>query len=96
MVYLAARNEERAKAAIESLHNAGLGQGGEHSLREVVWLKLDLGDPREAMLIHFPCRRVQHAHRQVGQSCSVILVHDFFPCSSKPPRNLGGTSESPM
>ncbi|KAJ2913791.1 hypothetical protein MD484_g6621, partial [Candolleomyces efflorescens] len=47
-VYLAARNEERAKAAIESLHDAGLGKGGEHSLGEVVWLKLDLGDPREA------------------------------------------------
>ncbi|RXW16836.1 hypothetical protein EST38_g9026 [Candolleomyces aberdarensis] len=47
-VYLAARNEERAKAAIESLHNAGLGKGGDHSLGEVVWLKLDLGDPREA------------------------------------------------
>jgi NAD(P)-dependent dehydrogenase (short-subunit alcohol dehydrogenase family) len=47
-VYLAARNEERAKAAIESLHNAGLGKGGEHNLGEVVWLKLDLGDPREA------------------------------------------------
>lgn len=47
-VYLAARNEERAKAAIESLHNAGLGKGGDHSLGEVAWLKLDLSDPRLA------------------------------------------------
>ncbi|KAH9946905.1 NAD-P-binding protein [Amylocystis lapponica] len=43
-VYLAARSEERAKAALERLHAAGLGPGN----GEVVWLHLDLSDPRVA------------------------------------------------
>ena len=45
-MYLAARSEERAKEAIGALHDEGLGKEGSGS--EVVWLKLDLGDPREA------------------------------------------------
>ncbi|KAI0959136.1 hypothetical protein AcW1_004052 [Taiwanofungus camphoratus] len=43
-VYMAARSEARAKAAIERLRAAGLGPGNGN----VVWLKLDLGDPRSA------------------------------------------------
>ena len=42
-MYLAARDEERAKAAIERLHAEGLGPGN----GEVVWLRLDLCAPRE-------------------------------------------------
>lgn len=45
-VYLAARNEERANEAIKSLNAEGLGVAGSGS--EVIWLKLDLSDPREA------------------------------------------------
>ncbi|KAI0771711.1 NAD-P-binding protein [Trametes elegans] len=41
-VYMGARNEQRAKAAIERLHTEGLGPGN----GEVVWLPLDLSDPR--------------------------------------------------
>lgn len=51
-VYLAARSEDRAKEAISRLHEAGLGKGrdtnGSGNLGEVIWLKLDLSDPREA------------------------------------------------
>ncbi|KAI9059035.1 NAD-P-binding protein [Trametes sanguinea] len=42
-VYMGARNEQRATAALERLRAEGLGPGN----GEVVWLKLDLGDPRE-------------------------------------------------
>jgi len=41
-VYLAARDESKATGAIASLEAEGLGPG------EVVWLKLDLIDPRSA------------------------------------------------
>ncbi|CDO76361.1 hypothetical protein BN946_scf185011.g25 [Trametes cinnabarina] len=41
-VYMGARNEQKATAAIERLHAEGLGPG--HG--EVVWLKLELSDPR--------------------------------------------------
>ncbi|RPD55082.1 NAD-P-binding protein [Lentinus tigrinus ALCF2SS1-7] len=44
-VYMGARNERRAKAAIERLHAEGLGPGN----GQVLWLKLDLSDPREAV-----------------------------------------------
>ncbi|EIN08062.1 NAD(P)-binding protein [Punctularia strigosozonata HHB-11173 SS5] len=40
-VYLAARNEAKATAAIEGLKKEGLGSKG----GEVIWLKLDLTDP---------------------------------------------------
>lgn len=43
-VYMAARNEEKAKAAINQLHKEGLNPGN----GEVIWLKLDLSDPRNA------------------------------------------------
>ncbi|KAF8156639.1 hypothetical protein B0H34DRAFT_658150 [Crassisporium funariophilum] len=43
-VYLAARNESRAIGAIARLEHEGLGPGN----GQVVWLKLDLCDPREA------------------------------------------------
>ncbi|KAF5338088.1 hypothetical protein D9611_014191 [Ephemerocybe angulata] len=43
-VYLGARSEERAREAIKALHDEGFGQGGKS---EVIWLKLDLSDPRE-------------------------------------------------
>ncbi|KAF8067664.1 hypothetical protein FPV67DRAFT_1625788 [Lyophyllum atratum] len=43
-VYLAARNEERAMTAITKLQEEGLGPGN----GEVVWLQLDLSDPRDA------------------------------------------------
>ena len=39
-VYLAARSEERAKAAIERLRAEGLGKG------EVEWWELDLAKPK--------------------------------------------------
>ncbi|TEB29886.1 NAD(P)-binding protein [Coprinellus micaceus] len=45
-VYLAARSEERANEAIKALHDEGLGKEGSGS--EVVWLRFDLSDPREA------------------------------------------------
>ncbi|KAL7281917.1 hypothetical protein ACG7TL_003383 [Trametes sanguinea] len=41
-VYMAARNEQKAKAAIERLHAEGLGPGN----GEIHWLHLDLNDPR--------------------------------------------------
>ncbi|KAI8984861.1 NAD-P-binding protein [Trametes punicea] len=41
-VYLAARNEEKARMAIERLHTQGLGPGN----GEVIWLNLDLSNPR--------------------------------------------------
>ncbi|KAI0821633.1 NAD-P-binding protein [Trametes gibbosa] len=44
-VYMAARNEQRAKAAIQRLQASGLGPGN----GEVIWLKLELSDPREIM-----------------------------------------------
>lgn len=43
-VYLAARSESKATGAIAGLQAEGLGPG--HG--EVVWLKLDLSDPRTA------------------------------------------------
>ncbi|KAH9947937.1 NAD-P-binding protein [Amylocystis lapponica] len=43
-IYMAARNEERAKAALARLQAAGLGPGN----GEVVWLNLNLSDPRMA------------------------------------------------
>ena len=43
-VYLAARNEERAKAAIHKLKQEGLGPRN----GDVHWLKLDLSDPKVA------------------------------------------------
>lgn len=43
-VYMAARNEQRAAAAIERLRAAGLGPGN----GEVIWLSLDYSDPRLA------------------------------------------------
>lgn len=43
-VFMAARNEQSATAAIEQLRAEGLGPGD----GEVIWLKLDLSDPREA------------------------------------------------
>ncbi|KAL4242751.1 NAD(P)-binding domain superfamily protein [Abortiporus biennis] len=43
-VYMAARSEEKAKAAIEKLNKEGLGPGN----GEIVWLELDLSDPRKA------------------------------------------------
>lgn len=41
-VYMAARNEQKAKAAIERLQAEGLGPGN----GVVLWHKLDLSDPR--------------------------------------------------
>ncbi|KII91198.1 hypothetical protein PLICRDRAFT_696304 [Plicaturopsis crispa FD-325 SS-3] len=43
-VYLGARNESRALAAIKKLQAEGLGKEG----GEVVWARVDLGDPRDA------------------------------------------------
>lgn len=43
-VYLAARNESKATAAIARLEAEGLGPGN----GDVVWLNLDLSDPRMA------------------------------------------------
>ena len=43
-VYMGARNEEKAKAAIEKIHKTGLAPGN----GEVVWLPLDYSDPRDA------------------------------------------------
>lgn len=43
-VYMGARNEEKAKAAIEKIRKAGLEPGN----GEVVWLPLDYSDPRDA------------------------------------------------
>lgn len=42
-VYLAARDESRATGALAQLEVDGLGPGN----GEVVWLKLDLTDPRD-------------------------------------------------
>ncbi|KZP08215.1 NAD(P)-binding protein [Athelia psychrophila] len=42
-VYMAARSESRAKAAIERLHAEGLGTNA----GEVIWLELDLASPRQ-------------------------------------------------
>ncbi|KAF6753702.1 hypothetical protein DFP72DRAFT_1170760 [Ephemerocybe angulata] len=44
-VYMASRNERRAQEAIAGLHDEGLGNTVDS---EVLWLKLHLGDPREA------------------------------------------------
>jgi len=41
---MAARNKARAEAAILALNEEGLGPGN----GEVVWLELDLSDPRNA------------------------------------------------
>ena len=41
---MGARNEEKAKAAIEKIQKAGLEPGN----GEVVWLPLDYSDPRDA------------------------------------------------
>jgi len=43
-VYMAARNKARAEAAIAKLQREGLGPGN----GEVVWLELDLCDPRNS------------------------------------------------
>ncbi|KAI0640561.1 NAD-P-binding protein [Trametes meyenii] len=42
-VYMAARSEEKARAAIGRLHSEGLAPGK----GEVIWLNLDLSDPRD-------------------------------------------------
>ena len=42
---MGARNEEKAQAAIEKLHAEGLGPGN----GQVLWLKLNLSDPREVV-----------------------------------------------
>lgn len=41
---MGARNEQKAKAAIEKIQKAGLEPGN----GEVVWLPLDYSDPRDA------------------------------------------------
>ncbi|KAH7915543.1 hypothetical protein BJ138DRAFT_1141561 [Hygrophoropsis aurantiaca] len=46
-VYMAARNESKAKAAIEQLQKEGLGPGN----GQVIWIKLDLQDPRNAKVM---------------------------------------------
>ena len=43
-VYMAARNKARAEAAIAKLQREGLGPGN----GEVIWLELDLCDPRNS------------------------------------------------
>ena len=47
-MYLAARDEGRAKNAIKLLNDEGLGKEGSGS--EVVWLELEMGDPAKAKL----------------------------------------------
>ena len=47
-VYLAARDEGRAKAAIKLLNDEGLGKEGSES--EVFWHKLDLADPAKTKI----------------------------------------------
>lgn len=44
-VYMGARDEKKARAAIQRLHAEGLGPGN----GEVVWLSLDLSDPRKVV-----------------------------------------------
>ncbi|KAM5540685.1 hypothetical protein V8D89_005716 [Ganoderma adspersum] len=44
-VYMGARNQEKARAAIERLHAHASGIGSENG--QVVWLDLDLSDPRK-------------------------------------------------
>ena len=43
-MYMAARNEQKARDAIEELKKEGLEPGN----GEILWLKLDLSDPRKA------------------------------------------------
>jgi NAD(P)-dependent dehydrogenase (short-subunit alcohol dehydrogenase family) len=43
-VYMAARNQSKAEAAIAQLKAEGLGPGN----GEVIWLELDLTDPQNA------------------------------------------------
>lgn len=53
-VYLASRNEERVKAAIEKLKREGsVGPGS----GEVAWLKLDLSDPKKAKVAALEFRK---------------------------------------
>ena len=45
-VYMGARNPQKASAAIERLHASGIGSEGPDK-GQVVWLDLDLSDPRK-------------------------------------------------
>ncbi|KAI0637553.1 NAD-P-binding protein [Trametes polyzona] len=61
-VYMGARNEQRAQAAIERLKREGLGPGN----GEVLWLKLDLSDPREV-------KRAAEEFMQQEQRLNVLI-----------------------
>ena len=46
-VYMGARNPQKARAAIERLHASGIGSEPGPDKGQVVWLDLDLSDPRK-------------------------------------------------
>ena len=72
-VYLAARNESRAAGALEQLEHDGLNG-------EVIWLKLDLSDPRDAKKAADDFLRKERRLDILGEffrviySCSVLIV----------------------
>lgn len=54
-MYMAGRNQERGKAAIDRLKKEGLEPGN----GEVVWLELELSDPRKAKSAAEEFRKVE-------------------------------------
>jgi NAD(P)-dependent dehydrogenase (short-subunit alcohol dehydrogenase family) len=65
-VYLAARNESRVTGALKQLEIEGLAPGN----GEVVWLKLDLSDPRDAKKSAEEFLKKETRLDILGMSCS--------------------------
>ena len=72
-VYMAARNEQKAKAAIERLQAEGLSPGN----GEVHWLKLDLSDPREVKRATEEFMQKEDRLDVLGEYCLRHLVDDL-------------------
>ncbi|KAJ3492202.1 hypothetical protein NLI96_g135 [Meripilus lineatus] len=69
-VYMAARNEEKARAAIEKLKDEGLGPG----YGEVLWVKLDLSDPRKAKAAAEEFKKLEGRLDVLVNNAALILV----------------------
>ncbi|KAI9059036.1 NAD-P-binding protein [Trametes sanguinea] len=69
-VYMAARNEKKAHAAIARLREEGLGPGN----GEVVWLDLDLADPRTAKQAAIDFMKKQQRLDILVNNAALLLV----------------------
>ncbi|KAH7926568.1 NAD(P)-binding protein [Leucogyrophana mollusca] len=81
-VYMAARNESKAKEAIAQLKVDGLGPGN----GEVIWIKLDLQDPRNAKKMAEEFMKIENRLDVIVTTLStfslispLVLTRDLLP-----------------